>query len=408
MSKTLPDLPPFRVPGSPDHINDHDLFDIWLAAVRDAFYPSPKYDFPAIPDPAVHGNPGHVEAHNRLRSCAEYMKATDYASDSSFPPIPAAADEGEQGHVVAHNEFRDVFAYVAAHQPSRYNAATGGSVTTVSNYNGTGQRWRVHTFTGSGTFTVQSADKPFRVLVVGGGGSGGSGNQVYAPGGGGGAGGLIEHRSQTLKAQAYPVTVGVGGPAVCKAPGYNGDPSSLGNVISVLGGGGGASHHGGPAGGRGGQGIVGSGGGGAGGSSGANVATDPLGGYGTPGQGNPGGSSNGSSEKGGCGGGGAGGPGQENVGRSDKHSDANGRGGYGIRTDITGAPIIYAGGGCGMLGTAPANGGGGGPVGINTNGKPGTDGLGGGGGANCGESGLGKFYSGKGGSGVVIIAYQIG
>ena len=236
MSKTLPDLPPFRVPGSPDHINDHDLFDIWLAAVRDAFYPSPKYDFPAIPDPAVHGNPGHVEAHNRLRACAEYMKATDYASDSSFPPIPAEADEGAQGHVVAHNEFRDVFAYVAAHPPSRYNSATGGTVTEVDNYNGTGQKWRVHTFTVDGTFNVTKAAKPFRVLVGGGGGGGA---------GGGGASGASGSGGRIWKSDLYSfkegatvsATIGKAGSAgPSKGDGGPGGSTTFGDVATCAGG----------------------------------------------------------------------------------------------------------------------------------------------------------------------------
>ena len=206
MSKQLPDLPPFRVPGSPDHINDHDLFDVWLAAVRDAFYTGSEYDFPPIPDPAVHGNPGHVEAHNRLRACAEYMKATDYAGDDAFPPIPSAAAEGEQGHVVAHNEFRDVFAYIAAHRPKRFNSATGGTVTTVEDYNGTGQRWRVHTFTSSGTFTVQSGKLPFRVLVVGSGYHAESGSSDWS--GHGGAGGKsLEVEQAEIGVGAHSVVV---------------------------------------------------------------------------------------------------------------------------------------------------------------------------------------------------------
>jgi len=140
------------------------------------------------------------------------MKATDYASDSSFPPIPASAAEGEQGHVVGHNEFRDVFAYVAAHPPKRFNAATGGTVTDVEDYNGTGQRWRVHTFTGSGTFTVTTADQPFRALVLGSGGRGGI-QYIYEVGGGGDGG----YNGGTDQAQipvgAYPVTVGGGNSA---------------------------------------------------------------------------------------------------------------------------------------------------------------------------------------------------
>ena len=351
MSKTLPDLPPFRVPGSPDHINDHDLFDIWLAAVRDAFYPSPEYDFPAIPDPAAHGNPGHVEAHNRLRACAEYMKATDYASDSSFPPIPAEADEGNQGHVVAHNEFRDVFAYVAAHQPSRYNAATGGTVTDVENYNGTGQRWRVHTFTGSGTFTVQAADKPFRVLVVAGGGHGGPANPDGG-GGGGGGGGHVADASRTITAGAHGVTVG------------NGSHNSIAfGLTANAGGGGGAGRYGG-------NGASGGCGGGGGYQSGS------AGGSGS--QGGHGGHSNGGYSGGGGGGGGNGG------------TPTAGKPYY---DDITGSSTAYAGGGAGVDARD----------GRYFNGAQGA-GKGGGGGGGSGQNNPGA----GGSAGVVVVAYQIG
>ena len=38
--------------------------------------------------------------------------------------------------------------------PVGYNDATGGTVTEIDDYNGTGKLWRVHTFTGNGTLNV--------------------------------------------------------------------------------------------------------------------------------------------------------------------------------------------------------------------------------------------------------------
>mgnify|MGYP000016847978 CR=1 FL=1 len=363
MSKQLPDLPPFRVPGSPDHINDHDLFDVWLAAVRDAFYTGSEYDFPPIPDPAVHGNPGHVEAHNRLRACAEYMKATDYAGDDAFPPIPSAAAEGEQGHVVAHNEFRDVFAYIAAHRPKRFNSATGGTVTTVEDYNGTGQTWRVHTFTASGTFTVQVADQPFRVLVVGAGGGGSSGS--FEVNGQGGGGGWVENVTTDVPVGAHAVTIGNRGKGATTAESYSGGSGGdtlLGEVVTAKGGGGAAAS--------------------TRGKSGSSRYPGVQGNHGPSSQG--------------AGGGGDTGPGTIP------------NGGPGLASNITGdGTTLYVGGGGG--GGARQTGHGSGWQGA---GNGGTDqanggnasGYGNGGGGGGGNSGLG----GNGSSGVVIVAYQIG
>lgn len=93
--------------------------------------------------------------------------------------------------------------------PLGFNAATGGTVTTVSNYNGTGQTWKIHTFRSGGTFTVTNSANPFSVLLVGNGGSGGGGIYgTYAGGGGGGGGGVYTNTSMTLTNTSYSVSVG--------------------------------------------------------------------------------------------------------------------------------------------------------------------------------------------------------
>jgi hypothetical protein len=88
--------------------------------------------------------------------------------------------------------------------------ATGGTITTCGDY-------KIHTFTGPGTFTVTCAGTPtgsnsVEYLVVAGGGSGARGT-----GGGGGAGGFRQnYPSPTtaglpVTATGYPITVGGGG-----------------------------------------------------------------------------------------------------------------------------------------------------------------------------------------------------
>jgi titin len=100
---------------------------------------------------------------------------------------------------------------VAATPVVPWNAATGGTVTTIANYNGTGQTWKVHTFTANDTLTVSSASRTFRVLVQGGGGGWGVWWSAGGTGSGGGGGGTDERLTFTATAGAYPVTVGMRG-----------------------------------------------------------------------------------------------------------------------------------------------------------------------------------------------------
>lgn len=92
--------------------------------------------------------------------------------------------------------------------PMVYNEAAGGTVTTVTE---NGRRYRVHTFTSGGTLTIERAEQPFSVLIVGGGGgSAVAGDGTVLPGSGGG---VIDAPSITLPAGALAVSVGAGGPA---------------------------------------------------------------------------------------------------------------------------------------------------------------------------------------------------
>jgi hypothetical protein len=249
--------------------------------------------------------------------------------------------------------------------------ATGGTITTSGDY-------KIHTFTGPGSFTVTNTGNaptnplggPTSVdyLVVAGGGAGG-----ISQGGGGGAGGYrTSYPSPAgtipVSATSYPITVGAGGSGASSPPltGANGSNSIFSSITSAGGGGGGSSP------------TSTANTGGSGGGGGANVAnnngaagnTPPV----SPPQGNPGG--NGIFP--GTGGGG---------GASAAGSNAPGNGGAGSPNSITGSAVTYAGGGGGSNysttgGTGGAGGGGnGGPAG--TNGSPGTVNTGGGGGGRA-------------------------
>ena len=296
-------------------------------------------------------------------------------------------------------------------QPT-FIVATGGTITTCGNY-------KIHTFTGPGTFTVCSVGNPVGgpniadYMVVAGGGGGGGGNG----GGGGGAGGFREGKSSPapsytasplvapaglpVTAQGYPITVGGGGTFGGTPPASRGGPgnNSVFSTITSAGGGGGGQADSSPN--RNGL----DGGSGSGGGSFA-TGNPGLGGTGNtppvaPSQGNPGGYGLGQCgvDRNGGGGGGA-----IVAGSPAPSIPVAGAGGNGATTSISGTPTAYAGGGGGgaLSGVGGAGGtGGGGSAGTGNSGT---------GVANSGGGGTGNPTAnpspGTGGSGIVVIRYK--
>ena len=122
---------------------------------------------------------------------------------------------------------------------SRRITATGGN--SVTDITVSGKNYRVHRFNSGGTFSVSDAgtgaDTKLDVIIVAGGGSGGVDN-----GGGGGGGGLIDTQI-TPTATNYSLTVGNGGPlrsgSENDGPGRGGE-NSTGFGLTALGGGAGS------------------------------------------------------------------------------------------------------------------------------------------------------------------------
>ena len=295
---------------------------------------------------------------------------------------------------------------------AEFITATGGTITTSGNF-------KIHTFTGPGTFTVScvASSAPLNevsYIVVAGGASGGAGS---TGGGGGGAGGYRERKSGvdtytasplngatpiTVTAQGYPITVGGGGGAAPHpAVGTPGNPSVFSTVTSTGGGGGGRWN-------TGGQLAGGSGGGSAqsGCASGAAGNTPPV----SPPQGNKGGD-RGHYQMAGGGGATAEGAIGNVCGSPATRTATEGNGGTGATSSINGTPTERAGGGAGGFasstpvpnGKATATGGGGSGGGQGSNATAGTANTGGGGGGNGNPQ---CVASGAGGSGIVIIRYK--
>ena len=292
--------------------------------------------------------------------------------------------------------------------------ASGGTESTSGNF-------KIHKFTGPGTFTVckvseTAAENIVSYMVIAGGGAAAGippgGNAV----GGGGAGGFREYKGPadcytaspkngnpggtavTVTAQAYPITVGAGGtggPPSSPQRGTNG-ANSIFSTITYAGGGMGG-HDTTRSGGDGGSGG-GTGGGNCSSSVRAAGNTPPV----SPSQGNPGGSSpGGPPDTGSGGGGGAGAAGSDSSG-------VGGNGGTGVDSSITAVSTGYGGGGGGGAGNPQNTAGtgvkGGGNGGTYTNpgsgGTANTGGGGGGGGLNAPTPGA------NGGSGIVVIRYK--
>jgi len=300
--------------------------------------------------------------------------------------------------------------------------ATGGTITTVDT------NFKVHTFTGPGSFEVTAGAGAVAVadyVVVAGGGSGSPTNH----GAGGGAGGFRESHNPTTSGPytasplaapnsptsaslpfsigSFPITVGAGGtapPASSPKNGTQGSNSILSTITST-GGGGGTTGDQNPV-------RDGGSGGGMNSTCGASYQgsgnTPPV----SPPQGNNGGAIPGGANGSAYGSGGGGGAGA--VGGTGTGSVA-GVGGAGVTTSITGSAVARGGGGggsifCGPLPspTSGAGGAGGGGAGARSNtpsiAVPGTAATGGGGGGA--ERSTPNDVGGNGGSGIVIIRYK--
>jgi len=285
--------------------------------------------------------------------------------------------------------------------------ATGGTVTCCGDY-------KIHTFTGPGTFTVTCAGNPagsdtVDYLVIAGGGSGGN----YGARGGGGAGGYRESSGAAsgcytasplgagvsalpVTVTGYPITVGGGGTVTPNQTLGGKGSNSVFSTITSAGGGAGFGCNPGSS-------FDGDGGSGGAGTFGAAVGdgnTPPV----SPPQGNPGGLGAPYPALTASGGGGAGAPGNGGS------VPAGGPGGCGTTSSINASPTTRAGGGGG--GTYGATRGAGGPGGggygaqSSTPAQAGTANTGSGGGG-AGSAPTTLFNNGaNGGSGIVIIRYK--
>jgi hypothetical protein len=325
--------------------------------------------------------------------------AADYIMNTEGLSVLLVYVDGTKGWLVTNSA-------QASDITGTYTIATGGTITEDGDF-------KVHTFTGPGTFTVtqvgdNAAGGPssvdYLVAAGGGGGSRGTGS------GGSGAGGFRTSSGAAsgcystsplgscvsalpVTATGYPITVGGGGAVAGSVATRASDGSnSVFSSITSTGGGAAATQ------------LLttgnsgGSGGGGSstGGSTGGAGNTPSV----SPPQGNNGGAGGGTYH-------GGGGGGATSAGSNYCGTNA-GNGGAGAASSITGSSATYAGGGGGAsnggtAGTGGTGGGGNGGVESGTNATAGTANTGGGAGGVEYPDASGVA---NGGSGVIIIRYK--
>ena len=330
---------------------------------------------------------------------------------------------------------------------AEFVAATGGTVTCCGDY-------KIHTFTGPGTFTVTNAGNPagsstvdYMVVAGGGGAPEGVNSPDYNYSNGGGGAGGFRYSASTytspacapghplrnptgvpVTATGYPITVGAGGAGGAPGGSYgnNGSNSIFSTITSTGGGRGGVGGSG--------IGTPGTENGNPGGSGGAGGAQNQagggtLGGSGntppvSPSQGNAGGKGTDHVYTKGGGGGGAisvGGNAGNLPAPTNPNPNGGGLGGagaglpsaFGASGEPSGPFYYFAGGGgggagyngaaCGSVGGSGGIGGGGSGS-VSTPGTSGTTNTGGGGGGTSAFSGPNS--GGAGGSGIVVIRYK--
>ena len=366
---------------------------------------------------------GSVTVNLPAGTAGNIVAIADYANTADTNKIVIAANGSEKIQGVASNPFEitveggsvtlvyvdstqgwrptDASTAAAITENDIFITATGGTITTCGDY-------KIHTFTGPGTFCVSAGAGPVAkvdyLVVAGGGGT--------ATGGGGGGGFRLSNSTCmpapltsplanptgfTVSLTGYPITVGGGGSGVLSI-----GSNSIFSTITSAGGGGGQSND------RTGQ--AGSGGSGGGGgrtsttiSPGGNGNTPPV----SPPQGNNGGTSqNNGPAYYGAGGGGAGAVGTATPGATPA---PGGIGSFVVSAGFAGCngtpgPVgstrYFAGGGAGgALPATPSVAGGGGAGGGSA--SNGTTNTGGGAGGGADSPNVGN-----GGSGIVIIRYK--
>ena len=180
--------------------------------------------FPDLPPERIPGSPGHLNDHQLIDQALDYIQQSGYRDDPNFPPLPDIPVLGQSGHVTAHDRILAILEYVKANPSGAFVWATVSNTPTGTYKGDDGHTYAYYLFESDGTLTVTTAGLLDVLLVGAGGGTAdwSSGNSKA------GNGGDIVTGLHTFDASAHAVTIGTSKANSC------GGPSSLGNLTTTI------------------------------------------------------------------------------------------------------------------------------------------------------------------------------
>ena len=182
--------------------------------------------FPDLPPERIPGSPGHLNDHQLIDQALDYIQQSGYRDDPNFPPLPDVPVLGQSGHVTAHDRILAVLEYVKGNPSGAFVWATVSNTPTGTYKGDDGHTYAYYLFESNGTLTVTTAGLLEVLLVSGGGGSADYANATN------GAGGYIITGLHRFDASPHAVTVGNGGKRASSLAGTLAQPSGIGDVTT--------------------------------------------------------------------------------------------------------------------------------------------------------------------------------
>ena len=174
--------------------------------------------FPDLPPERIPGSPGHLNDHQLIDQALDYIQQAGYRDDPNFPPLPDVPVLGQSGHVTAHDRILAILEYVKGNPSGAFVWATVSNTPTGTYKGDDGNTYAYYLFESDGTLTVTTAGL-LDVVMVGGGGGGVT--DFY------GAGGYVVTGLHLFDAGAQQVAVGAAG-----TPSRAGGQSKLGHLLT--------------------------------------------------------------------------------------------------------------------------------------------------------------------------------
>jgi len=178
--------------------------------------------FPDLPPERIPGSPGHLNDHQLIDQALDYIQQSGYRDDPNFPPLPDVPVLGQSGHVTAHDRILAILEYVKGNPSGAFVWATVSNTPTGTYTGDDGHTYAYYLFESDGTLTVTTAGL-LEVLLVSGGGADRRDLNT------GGVGGYVVTGLHPFQADSFPVKVGIGG-LVASSGNCAGGLSSLGNL----------------------------------------------------------------------------------------------------------------------------------------------------------------------------------